>query len=166
MFPLVERFFFLPWTYRLVHLRQLLWGFLTLSCRPGPVLPSPLELRPPSDKQIKRQTNVFIESIDKDAICALASKHNGGLPCDIRSQSNGSFNVCFIVDFSDGTTRLLRLPLEPAVRIKFRLSAGMDFKHGDEDSKKDWRRRVAQHLDKMGHSDVVDAWWTFQDNTH
>ncbi|KAK0613147.1 kinase-like domain-containing protein [Bombardia bombarda] len=57
----------------------------------------------------------FIDSIDKDAICALASKHNGGLSCNIRCQSNGSFNVCFVVDFSDGTTRLVRLPLEPAV---------------------------------------------------
>lgn len=50
------------------------------------------------------------------------------------------------------------------VRTKFRLSAGMDFNHGDDDSKKDWRRRVAQHLEKMGYSDVVDAWWKFQDS--
>ncbi|KAK7428269.1 hypothetical protein QQZ08_005166 [Neonectria magnoliae] len=50
------------------------------------------------------------------------------------------------------------------VRTKFRLSAGMDFNHGDEDSKRDWRRRVAQHLEKMGYSDVVDAWWKFQDS--
>ncbi|KAJ5179427.1 hypothetical protein N7492_002637 [Penicillium capsulatum] len=48
------------------------------------------------------------------------------------------------------------------VRTKFRLSAGMDFNHGDEDSKRDWRRRVAQKLEKMGYSDVVDAWWKFQ----
>jgi hypothetical protein len=38
----------------------------------------------------------------------------------------------------------------------------MDFNHGDEDSKRDWRRRVAQHLEKMGYGDVVDAWWRFQ----
>ncbi|PLB52034.1 hypothetical protein P170DRAFT_433910 [Aspergillus steynii IBT 23096] len=48
------------------------------------------------------------------------------------------------------------------VRAKFRLSAGMDFNYGDEDSKKDWRRRVAQHLEKMGYRDAVDAWWMFQ----
>ncbi|KAB8207998.1 hypothetical protein BDV34DRAFT_57080 [Aspergillus parasiticus] len=48
------------------------------------------------------------------------------------------------------------------VRTKFRLSAGMDFNYGDEDSKKDWRRRVAQHLKRMGYRDVVDAWWKFQ----
>ncbi|KAJ5368624.1 uncharacterized protein N7496_008384 [Penicillium cataractarum] len=44
------------------------------------------------------------------------------------------------------------------VRTKSRLSAGMDFNYGDEDSKKDWRRSVAQHLEKMGYRDVVDAW--------
>ncbi|KND86221.1 hypothetical protein TOPH_09163 [Tolypocladium ophioglossoides CBS 100239] len=114
MFPLIERFFFLPWAYCLARLRQFLWAPLAFISRPAP--PSPLELRPPSDKQIKQQINNFIDSIDKDAICALASKHNGGLSCDIRCQSKGSFNVCFVVDFSDGTTRLVRLPLEPAVR--------------------------------------------------
>ncbi|KAK0100465.1 hypothetical protein ONS96_007741 [Cadophora gregata f. sp. sojae] len=57
----------------------------------------------------------FIGSIDTDAIRALASSYNGGLPCSIRSQRQGSFNVCFILDFSDGTTRLVRLPIEPAV---------------------------------------------------
>ncbi|KAJ6180941.1 hypothetical protein N7519_011402 [Penicillium mononematosum] len=51
------------------------------------------------------------------------------------------------------------------VRTKFRLSAGMDFNYGDEESKKDWRRKVAQHLEKMGYSDVVDAWWKFQDSS-
>lgn len=50
------------------------------------------------------------------------------------------------------------------VRTKFRLSAGMDFNHGDEGSKKDWRRRVAQRLEKMGYRDVADAWWKFQDS--
>lgn len=49
------------------------------------------------------------------------------------------------------------------VRTKFRLSAGMDLNHGDENSERDWRRRVAQHLEKMGYSDVVDVWWRFQD---
>ncbi|KAB8275888.1 hypothetical protein BDV30DRAFT_53736 [Aspergillus minisclerotigenes] len=50
------------------------------------------------------------------------------------------------------------------VRTKFRLSAGMDFNYGDEDSIKDWRRRVAQRLGKMGYRDVVVAWWKFQDS--
>lgn len=50
------------------------------------------------------------------------------------------------------------------VRTKFRLSAGMDFNHGDEYHSKDWRRRVAQRLEKLGYSDVVDAWWKFQES--
>lgn len=54
------------------------------------------------------------------------------------------------------------VPVE-GVKTKFRLSAGMDFNYGDEDSKKDWRRRVAQRLEKMGYNDVMDAWWKFQD---
>lgn len=72
-----------------------------------------------------------------------------------------------LVDASTGSLGIIDwelagyVPIE-WVRTKFRLSAGMDFNHGDEDSKKDWRRRVAQHLGKMGYSDVVDAWWKFQ----
>ncbi|OAQ69813.1 protein kinase-like protein [Pochonia chlamydosporia 170] len=50
------------------------------------------------------------------------------------------------------------------VRTKFRLSAGMDFSHGEDDYKRSWRRSVAQRLDKMGYMDVVDAWWKFQDS--
>lgn len=51
------------------------------------------------------------------------------------------------------------------VRTKFRISAGMDFDYGDEDSKKEWRRKVAQRLEKMGYNDVLDAWWKFQDSS-
>jgi hypothetical protein len=50
------------------------------------------------------------------------------------------------------------------VRTKFRLSAGMNLSFGDEDSRGDWRRRVAKRLGKMGYRDVVDAWWKFQDS--
>lgn len=39
------------------------------------------------------------------------------------------------------------VPIE-RVRTKFRISAGMDFDYGDEYSKKDWRRKVAQRLKK------------------
>lgn len=40
----------------------------------------------------------------------------------------------------------------------------MDFNYGDEDSKKDWRRRVTQYLEKMDYRDAVEAWWKFQDS--
>lgn len=81
-----------------------------------PALAALLRLQPPSKKQIKRSIDDFIESLDREAICALASRQYGGLQCSIRRQSMGSFNICFIIDFIDGTTRLVRLPLEPAVR--------------------------------------------------
>lgn len=50
------------------------------------------------------------------------------------------------------------------VRTKFRLSAGMDFSHGEDDYKRSWRRSVAQRLEQAGYMDVVDAWWKFQDS--
>lgn len=74
-----------------------------------------------------------------------------------------------LVDVSTGSLGIIDwelagyVPIE-WVRTKFRISGGMDFDYEDEDSKKDWRRKVAQHLEKMGYSDVVDAWWKFQDN--
>lgn len=80
--------------------------------------------------------------------------------CDL-----GPTNI--LVDTSTGSLSIIDwelagyVPIE-WVRTKFRLSAGMDFNYGDEHSKKDWRRRVAQHLEKMGYRDVVDAWWKFQ----
>ncbi|EPS31004.1 hypothetical protein PDE_05958 [Penicillium oxalicum 114-2] len=48
------------------------------------------------------------------------------------------------------------------VRTKFRLSPGIDFTYTDDASKTDWRRRVAQRLEKMGYRDVVDAFFKFQ----
>ncbi|KAJ5781683.1 uncharacterized protein N7518_010166 [Penicillium psychrosexuale] len=75
-----------------------------------------------------------------------------------------------LVDVSTGSLGIIDwelagyVPIE-WVRTKFRISAGMDFDYGDEDSKKDWRRKVAQHLEKMGYSDVLDAWWKFQDSS-
>jgi hypothetical protein len=74
-----------------------------------------------------------------------------------------------LVDVSTGSLGIIDwelagyVPVE-WVRTKLRLSAGMDLSHGDANSKREWRRRVAQHLEKMGYSDVVDAWWRFQDS--
>ncbi|CRL27480.1 Protein kinase-like domain [Penicillium camemberti] len=60
-----------------------------------------------------------------------------------------------LVDASTGSLGIIDwelagyVPIE-WVRTKFRLSAGMDFNHGDADSKRGWRRRVAQRLEKNG----------------
>lgn len=111
--PVIERLFSIPWIYCLTPIRYLWRSRLAHLFRRGP--PSPYNLRPLTDQQRKLKSDEFIESIDTDAIRALASKYNGGLPCSIRCRRQGSFNVCFILDFPDGTTRLVRLPIEPAV---------------------------------------------------
>ncbi|KAH7019487.1 phosphotransferase [Ilyonectria destructans] len=42
----------------------------------------------------------FINSIREDAVCRLASQHNGQRPCSVIRRDRGSFNVCFFVRFS------------------------------------------------------------------
>ncbi|CAI7572303.1 unnamed protein product [Penicillium bialowiezense] len=75
-----------------------------------------------------------------------------------------------LVDVSTGSLSIIDwelagyVPIE-WVRTKFRISAGMDFDYGDEHSKKDWRRQVAQRLGKMGYTDVLSEWWEFQDSS-
>ncbi|OAA54965.1 phosphotransferase enzyme family protein [Niveomyces insectorum RCEF 264] len=112
MLSLFGRLFSIPWRSWLA--RICCFSRRRLSCafrRPA----SPFDLTPLTDRQRKLKNDEFIESIDTNAICALASKHQGGLPCTIRCRHKGSFNVCFILDFTDGSTRLVRLPIEPAV---------------------------------------------------
>ncbi|CAG7999862.1 unnamed protein product [Penicillium salamii] len=75
--------------------------------------------------------------------------------CDL-----GPTNI--LVDVATGSLGIIDwelagyVPIE-WVRTKFRISAVMDFDYGDEWSKKDWRRKVAQHLEKMGYNDFLDA---------
>lgn len=75
-----------------------------------------------------------------------------------------------LVDVSTGSLGIIDwelagyVPVE-WVRTKFRISAGMDFDYGDEHSKKDWRRQIAQRLGNMGYTDVLTEWWEFQDSS-
>ncbi|KPM42279.1 hypothetical protein AK830_g4249 [Neonectria ditissima] len=110
---LIKRIFFIPWIYCLTRLRCLWRSHLAYTFRRAP--PSPFDLRPLTDQQRKLKVDEFIDSIDTDAIRALASKYFGGLSCTIRSRRRGSFNVCFILDFPDDTTRVVRVPIEPMV---------------------------------------------------
>lgn len=58
----------------------------------------------------------FIESIDSEAICSLASGYNHGQPCRVVNRSNGSFNVCFCVEFdNDGPKWIVRVPILPSI---------------------------------------------------
>ncbi|EFY89877.1 phosphotransferase enzyme family protein [Metarhizium acridum CQMa 102] len=60
--------------------------------------------------------NAFIESIDSEAVCALASRHNHEQPCRVVHRSNGSFNVCFFVEFdNNGPKWIVRAPIIPSL---------------------------------------------------
>lgn len=82
--------------------------------------------------------------------------------CDL-----GPTNI--LVDTSTGSLGIIDQELASyvpikQVRTKFRLSAGIDFNYRDKDSKKDQRRSVAQHLEKIGYRDIIDTQWKFQDS--
>lgn len=69
-----------------------------------------------TNDQRKAARNSFIESIDLDAVCALASSYRDGKPCKIIEKKNGSFNVCFFVQFDqDGLNWVVRIPIESAL---------------------------------------------------
>ncbi|KAF4969262.1 hypothetical protein FZEAL_10262 [Fusarium zealandicum] len=67
----------------------------------------------PEQRDNKKQA--FISSIDKDAVCALASRHNSLKPCSIVRSASGSFNACFFVEFDDNTQWVVRIPIEPVI---------------------------------------------------
>ncbi|KAL2760493.1 hypothetical protein ACRALDRAFT_2024460 [Sodiomyces alcalophilus JCM 7366] len=69
-----------------------------------------------TDDQYNQKRKAFIESLDPDAVCALASQYNNGKPCRVVNQDSGSFNVCFFVDFDqEGPQWIVRVPIEPAL---------------------------------------------------
>lgn len=74
---------------------------------------------PLTEEQINSSIQKFIDSVNKAAVCELVSRHNGGKRCQVINQQNGSFNLCFFVQFhsdeSDDTTWVLRIPISPAV---------------------------------------------------
>ncbi|KAM4063675.1 phosphotransferase enzyme family protein [Hirsutella rhossiliensis] len=71
---------------------------------------------PLTSEQLKTREEEFISSIDRDAVCALASRYNHQKPCRIINSARGSFNVCFFVHFyTTGTKWVVRIPIEPAI---------------------------------------------------
>lgn len=71
---------------------------------------------PLTHEQKAARKKQFIDGIDQDAICRLASRHNKSKPCRIFHSANGSFNVCYFIEFlDDGTKWVVRIPIEPAV---------------------------------------------------
>lgn len=71
---------------------------------------------PPTSEQIEEGLNAFINSIDPNAVCRLASQHNSSKTCWMfQDPANGSYNVCYFVEFEDGTQWVVRIPLEPSI---------------------------------------------------
>ncbi|KFG86298.1 phosphotransferase enzyme family protein [Metarhizium anisopliae] len=71
---------------------------------------------PLTPQQVENSIEAFIASINKSAICALASRHNGGKSCRIIDQRNGSFNICFFVLFdAEDVKWVVRIPIEPVI---------------------------------------------------
>lgn len=72
---------------------------------------------PLTEQQIYRRSHNFFGSVDEDAIRALGTQHHiKSLQCEIKARYRGSFNGCFVLEFTDGSTRVVRLPLDPAVQ--------------------------------------------------
>ncbi len=71
---------------------------------------------PPTAEQVEKALNAFIDSIDPNAVCRLASQHNSSKTCRMfQDPANGSCNVCYCVEFEDGTQWVVRIPLEPSI---------------------------------------------------
>ncbi|KAM4057680.1 phosphotransferase enzyme family protein [Hirsutella rhossiliensis] len=82
----------------------------------GPLDPDSREFPAATDDQYNIARRTFIKSLDLDAVCALASRYNNGRPCQVVNRKNGSFNVCFFVEFDqDGPKWIVRVPIEPAL---------------------------------------------------
>ncbi|KAG5796191.1 hypothetical protein H9Q69_004745 [Fusarium xylarioides] len=113
MLEFLQRISPASWAHYIARLLCVWKSRLTYVFSRGPS--SPFNLRPLTEQQHKFMVDEFVESIDTDAIRTLASKYTGGLPCSIRCRQQGSFNVCFILDFPDDLARIVRLPIEPAV---------------------------------------------------
>ncbi|RYC77892.1 hypothetical protein BFJ63_vAg19234 [Fusarium oxysporum f. sp. narcissi] len=78
--------------------------------------PTAIDHYPPTPEQLHSQKQAFIDSIDHDAVCRLASRYNNEELCHIFDSKHGSFNACFFVEFpSSGTRWVVRIPIDPVV---------------------------------------------------
>lgn len=71
---------------------------------------------PLTAEQIDEYIDQFIQNIDEEAVGRLASRYNNQRPCNVVGRENGSFNVCFFVQFDDGILWVVRIPLNPVVK--------------------------------------------------
>lgn len=80
-----------------------------------PLAPN-LQTFPATEDQLNQIRKQFIESLDLDAVCALASRFNNGKSCQVVRKARGSFNICFFVEFEqDGPKWVVRVPIESSL---------------------------------------------------
>lgn len=70
---------------------------------------------PLTAEQIDQHIDQFIQNIDEEAVGRLASRHNGQKSWKIVGRENGSFKVCYFVQFDDGVLCVVRITLTPVV---------------------------------------------------
>lgn len=106
---------------RFAHLFRRLLRYLAPSWLPEPSRQVDIErpeLYPPTTAQIDASTKQFIDSISRQSVCHLVSRHTGGQTCSVIEDklAYGSFNVCFFVRLdSDASERIVRIPMGPVV---------------------------------------------------
>ncbi|KPM42272.1 hypothetical protein AK830_g4260 [Neonectria ditissima] len=70
---------------------------------------------PLATEEVDERVQEFLASIDKGAVCRLASQHSNHKPYSITSQAYGSFNIGFFTYFFDSTPWVIRIPLESVI---------------------------------------------------
>lgn len=69
---------------------------------------------PPTEDQERQARKAFIQSLDAEAVCALASRHNHHKSCKVIKRDNGSFNVCYFIEFEQVPEKwTIRIPIDP-----------------------------------------------------
>ncbi|KAF4637068.1 hypothetical protein G7Y89_g1007 [Cudoniella acicularis] len=69
------------------------------------------------DRRVQQERERFIEAIDLEAICQLASSYHNGEACSIfKEPSHGSYNLCIYVAFPlSGDRWVVRIPIVPCL---------------------------------------------------
>ncbi len=78
--------------------------------------PQTVDYFPPTAAQQESELQAFIDSIDPSNVCSLASRYNYFKPCRIfQETTNGSYNVCFFVEFDEGVKWVVRIASKSSV---------------------------------------------------
>lgn len=98
------------------------WGAAVVSVDPSPDIEQGIQCEAqntaqPNATHLKFVKEAFIDSLQPHAIESLASTYNNQKRCRTFRKENGSFNVCYFVEFpEDGVQWVVRVPIEPALQ--------------------------------------------------